>query len=408
VARVGVVLQIFALVLALSASARAAKAKKAPPPSRIVHVAVAEQTILTPVPIWVEARDASVARVVVRYRVFGSQDWATTELAKTGSGFGGEISCHDVGTVTGTLRYYVIAYDAAGTEIGTQGTEKKPLKIKIRRTLKSSPPHLPGRAPPARCADTSDCPPGFPGCLAKATSENTCTADDDCDEGMTCNPERKCGPPPDKDKKNWISVGGLQDILFFSDANFCTPASQANGDFTCLRQSDSVRYHGSPEGGTLANFYGPATTRVFLGYDRFVGHFAFGVRGGYVVRGLAPPLDNRKRSLPLLAEARIAYWFSVSATVRPMLFVSGGYAPYDIKFHTFVHEMAGAATGQANPESQTLDVWSTFGPWFAGGGAGVMFATSNATGFIFEVEAARTFPIMSTVLCPALSFAVGF
>jgi hypothetical protein len=406
VARVGHALQIFALVLVLSTFARAAKPKKAPSPPRITHTPVAEQTILTPVPIWVEARDAGVTRVVVRYRVFGNKDWAASELVKTGDGFGGEISCRDVGTITGTLRYYVVAYDAAGAEVGSQGSEKKPLKIKIRRALKSPPPHLPGRAPPARCADASDCPPGFPGCLAKATGENTCTADDDCEEGMMCS-DGKCGPPPDKDKKNWISVGGLEDILFFNDANFCTPSSQANGDFSCLRQSDGARYHGSPQAGTLASFYGTATTRVFLGYDRFVGHFSFGVRGGYVVRGLAPVLDNRSRSLPLLAEGRIAFWFSVNATVRPMLFIAGGYAPYDIRFHTFVREIPGAS-GQVNPESQTLDVWSTFGPWFAGGGAGVMFATSNATGFILDVTAARTFPVMSTVLTPALSFAVGF
>jgi len=405
VAHAGVVLRILAVVLTLQTSALAAKTKKALP--RIFHTPVPEQTILTPIPIWVESSDASVTRVVVHYRVFGSKDWATVDLTKASNGYGGEISCRDVGTITGTLRYYVTAHDAAGNEIGSQGSLKKPLKIKIRSAIKSPPPHLPGRSPPAHCGDTSDCPPGFPGCLAKVANESTCTADDDCDEGMMCS-EGKCGPPPVTAKKNWISVGGLEDILFFNDANFCTASSQARGDFSCLRQSDGARYHGAPLPGSLSTFYGPATTRVFLGYDRFVGHFAFGVRGGYVVRGLAPVLDNRSRSLPLLAEGRFAYWFSVSATVRPMIFLSAGYAPYDVKFHTFVREDMTVSSGQINPESQTLDVWSTFGPWFAGGGAGVMFATSNATGFVLEVQAARTYPVMSTVVSPGLSFAIGF
>lgn len=401
------VLRIFAVVLALQTSALAAKpSKKALP--RIFHTPVPEQAILTPIPIWVESRDPSVARVVVHYRVFGSKDWSTLDLTRTGNGFGAEISCRDVGTVTGALRYYVTALDVAGNEVGTQGSEKKPIKIKIRSAIKSPPPHLPGRSPPARCGDPSDCPPGFPGCLAKATGEPSCTADDDCDEGLTCSAASKCEPPPDKAKKNWISVGGLEDILFFNDANFCTPSSQARGDFSCLRQDDAMPYHGVPLPGTLTSFYGPATTRIFVGYDRFVGHFAFGVRGGYVVRGLAPALDNRNRSLPLLVQGRIAFWLSVTATVRPMLFVAGGYAPYDTKFHTVVREDTAVASGQVNPASQTLDVWTTFGPWFAGGGVGVMFATSNATGFILEVEAARTFPVMSTVVSPALSFAVGF
>jgi hypothetical protein len=400
---------IFAVLLVLQAPAWGAKPKKALPPPRIVHIAVGEQAILTPVPIWVESHDASVARVVVRYRPFGSTAWSSIDLAPGAQGFGGEISCRDVGTVTGTLRYFVVAYDAAGKEVGTQGSDKKPLKVKIRRAIKSPPPHLPGKPPPGRCNDASDCPPDFPGCVAKTTSDdNACTADDDCEEGMTCGSEGKCAPPPERQRKNWITVGGLQDFVFFNDANYCTASSQGRGDFSCLRQSDGAPYDGTPLPSPLASFYGPATTRVFLGYDRFVGHFAFGLRGGYVVRGLAPPLDNRRRSLPLLAEARVGFWFSVTAPVRPMLFIDGGYAPYDMKFHAVVHEDTAAMSGQVNPASQTLDVWTTFGPWFAGGGAGVMFATSSATGFILEVEVARTFPIMATVLTPALSFAVGF
>ena len=52
-------------------------------------------------------------------------------------------------------------------------------------------------------------------------------------------------------------VGGLEDILLFNDANFCTASSQARGDFSCLRQSDGARYHGAPLPGSLSTFYGP-------------------------------------------------------------------------------------------------------------------------------------------------------
>ena len=404
-ARVGVVLRILAVVLTLQTSALAAKTKKALP--RIFHTPVPEQTILTPIPIWVESSDASVARVVVKYRVFGSKDWATVDLAKASNGYGGEISCRDVGTITGTLRYYVTALDAAGNEIGAQGSLKRPFKIKIRSAIKSPPPHLPGRSPPAHCGDTSDCPPGFPGCLAKVTNEGTCTADDDCDEGMMCN-ERKCGPPPEKPKKNWIPVGGLEDILLFNDANFCTASSQARGDFSCLRQSDGARYHGAPLPGSLSTFCMGRRPRGCSSaiIDSSVTSRSR-VRGGYVVPGLAPELDNRKRSLPVLAEARIAYWFSVTATVRPMLFLRGVRALRRQVPRVRARRHDGLL-GQIQSESQTLDVGSTFGPWFAGGGAGVMFATSNATGFVLEVQAARTFPVMSTVVSPALSFAIGF
>jgi len=108
-----------------------------------------------------------------------------------------------------------------------------------------------------------------------------------------------------------------------------------------------------------------------------------------------------------LAEGRVALWLSREATVRPMLFVSGGYAPQDFLFHGFVREDP-AAPPTGNPPSQTVDVWTTRGPWFAGGGVGVLFATSAGTGFLLEVEAVAAFPTTATVIRPSLSFAIGF
>jgi hypothetical protein len=155
--------------------------------------------------------------------------------------------------------------------------------------------------------------------------------------------------------------------------------------------------------------YGPATARISLGYDRFVSsHFALGLRAGYVVRGQAPSLENRKSSLPLLLEGRIAYWFSSEATVRPVLYVSGGYAPTDFKFRGFVDEDRTVPATQQNPDSQTLDIWTTRGPWFAGLGFGVMFATSAGTGFLLELEGVGMFPTAATVVRPGLSFLIGF
>jgi hypothetical protein len=233
--------------------------------------------------------------------------------------------------------------------------------------------------------------------------------DDDCDEGMLCSPEQHCEAPPDKQKKNWISIGGFQDIVFLSNANFCAPENQDSGQFSCLRQDDALPYHGTPLPEAAALVYGPATTRVTLGYDHFVSsHFAFGIHAGYVVRGRAPELENRKASLPLLLEGRIAYWFSSEAVVRPLLYVSGGYAPVEFKFRAFVEEDRTVPATQQNPNSQTVDVWTTRGPWFAGLGLGLMFATSSGTGFLLDVEGVGTFPTVATVIRPGLSFLIGF
>jgi hypothetical protein len=397
----------FALVatLLLSASmARAAGAKRAR--ARISHTPPAEQVLLTPIPVWVESQDETVTRVILRYKAFGSKSWTAIDMTKTEGGWSGEIPCRDVGTVIGVLRYYVTAYDEQGSTLAFEGSMKKPIKVKIRRSIKSPPLHLPGRPPPARCADTSDCPPDFPGCSTR--DYNHCASDDDCDEGNRCSSEQKC-ETRDRPRKNWIVFGGSQDVIFLSSSNKCAPENQDSGQFSCLRQDDGLPYRGTPLPESPALNYGPATTRVFLGYDRFIStHFALGVRGGYVVRALAPPLENRAPSLPILAEGRIAYWFSVEASVRPVFYLAGGYAPIDFLFQGFVREDRSAVPLQSNPDSQTLNVWTTRGPWFAGAGLGVMFATSSATGFLLEVEGVGTFPAISTAVRPALSFAIGF
>lgn len=399
----------FALVaqLVLSAStADAAGGKKAR--SRISHTPPVEQAVLTPIPLWVESRDETVTRVVLRYKAFGSTAWTAVYMTQNDNGWSGEIPCRDVGTVIGVLRYYITAYGAEGEVLGTDGTLKKPNKVKIRRGIKSAPPHLPGRPPPTRCTDRTDCPPDFPGCMTQNGGESRCTADDDCDDGMICSSDQKC-EARDRPRKNWITLGGAQDIAFLSSTNQCAPENQSSGQFSCLRSSDGLPYRGQPLPETQVLNYGPATTRVFVGYDRFVSlHFALGVRAGYVVRALAPRLDNRAASVPILAEGRIAYWFSVKGSVRPLIYLAGGYAPTDFLFHSVVREDRMFAPRQANPDSQTVDIWTTRGPGFAGLGLGVMFATSNATGFLLEVEGVETFPAVSTVVRPALSFAVGF
>jgi hypothetical protein len=233
--------------------------------------------------------------------------------------------------------------------------------------------------------------------------------DDDCDEGMVCSEEQHCEAPPDKYKRNWISIGGVQDIVFLQNANFCAPENQDSGQFACLREQDGFPYHGTPLPEAAALVYGPATTRIMLGYDRFVSsHFALGLRAGYVVRGHAPELEDRKASLPLHLEGRIAYWFNSDAVVRPVLYVSGGYAPVDFTFRAFVDEDRTVTPMQSNPNSQTLEVWTTRGPYFAGLGLGVMFATSAGTGFLLDVEGVGSFPTFATVIRPGLSFLIGF
>jgi hypothetical protein len=400
-------------LLSLSSVARALSAKA---PKHFVHEPIVEQAILTPVPVWVETRDDTVKRLVLRYRAFGVKTWTAVDLVRGEDGWSAQIPCRDIGNVVGTLRYFLTSYDATGKTLESQGTDSKPLLVKIRRTIKSPPPHLPGRPPPAHCIDAADCPPDFPGCTRAASGsasadDAACMTDDDCNAGMQCTSSHKCELPTTRQRKNWISVGGIQDFVIFSGADLCSNDVQESTGGECLRESDGVAYHGNPlaEAGASLH-YGPTSTRIFLGYDRFLAkYFSIGLRVGYLVRGAAPQLGDKNPLLPLSGEARMAVWLAAETVVRPFIFAAGGYAQYDLKFRQSVDEDPAAMPAQpGNPPNQILEAWARRGPWFVGGGLGMMFATSGATGFILEVKAVRTLPAQATIISPDLSFAVGF
>jgi hypothetical protein len=135
------------------------------PAGDMIHTPPPEQTTLTAVPVYVELPNGvSAAKVVVRYRAFGTSEWKTLALRRLGSGYGGEIACLDVGSTTGDLLYFVQATDAGGDVVALSGTRSTPHKVVIKNTITGPAPQLPGARPPAKCADSADCPPGFPGC----------------------------------------------------------------------------------------------------------------------------------------------------------------------------------------------------------------------------------------------------
>src|SRR6185503_16502021 len=79
------------------------------------------------------------------------------------NGWGAEIPCLDVGSTTGNLAYFIQATNAQGELVAFSGTRNAPHQVPIKNQLDGDPPNLPGKPPPAQCADTADCPPEFPG-----------------------------------------------------------------------------------------------------------------------------------------------------------------------------------------------------------------------------------------------------
>jgi len=156
------------------------------------------QEILTPLPLRVRLPARYGAeRVLVFVRTWGSRDWTTIELARSGQTWSGEVSCRAVSTVTGDTRYFFLALDAAGQVVVGSGSPGWPVVATIVGKLPDGPQALPGDAPPARCHDVADCPPDFVGCPAYALLRPSCQLDADCPNGRRCAWDGYCEALPE-------------------------------------------------------------------------------------------------------------------------------------------------------------------------------------------------------------------
>ena len=428
----------------------------------LFHTPAAEQEVLTPVPVYVEApEDIDVAKIEVRYKPFGAGEWKTLSLKKLGDGFGGEIPCQDIGTTTGDLSYYIQAIGPDGDIVGTTGSRNNPVQVPIRNTIDSDPPRLPNRPAPAKCEAAVDCPPGLPGCESKKKKKGgdkgwgascevssecesglvclngscevgdegggddeaqVCEIDADCADGVSCI-EGICGGGT---KKWWVSLTVQPDLAFMSGSNVCSPTGQQNDGYACYRQDDGIQYRGVPREGqanAIAGGFTFATIRVLLGIDRLIGdNFTAGARLGYAFNG-GPDTDNGTAFLPFHAELRAAYWlgdkpFSKKG-LRPYFFLAGGLAQVDAKIPVDVKEETDADIrdewfdyirddNQNYPESQKLDAWKKMGQGFIGAGAGIMYATQANQGFFIDVKLMQMLPTSGTVIAPELGYSIGF
>jgi hypothetical protein len=439
--------------------------------SDIVHTPPAEQAVLTPVPIYCELPDdIDATKVEVRYKPFGVTEWKTLVLKKMGGGYGGEVPCLDIGSTTGDLSYYIQAIDSNGDVVATNGTRSNPLKVPIRNELKGDPPHLPNKPPPAQCEDAGDCPPGLPGCEGKgkkhtkhgdkgwgascdtdaecqeglackngqcdsapsgdsgaASSDDqpagkACESNADCDDGVSCT-DGFCGGAGGAGKKWLVSFAFEPDMALVSGTDVCTPESQQNNGYACFR-ADGQQYRGLPTVGAadaIAGGAALATVRVLVGLDRVVTkNITVGARVGYAFRG-GPATDNGTKFLPFHAELRLAYWLGdhpfTKKGIRPYVFLAGGLAQVDAKVPVEIQEETDPtlrsnysdylAQQTDNPDRQSVDAWKKMGQSFAGGGGGIMYATTAKGGFLFDLKIMQMFPSSGTVIAPELGYVFG-
>lgn len=258
------------------------------------HTPVAEQTVNTPIPVYVEIPDdVGAAKATLRYKPFGGRKWKSLEMHKVSKGFGVEIPCDDV-TTTGDIKYYIIAKDDAGEQLATAGSLKQPHKVPVKNEIEGEAPSLPGKKPSEQCRPKEDCPPGLPGCPgiggkvdvgAKRGDKGwgaSCDATQECKEGLACvngSCEEGKGPdsgggdsaPSSSGKRNVISLGLQLDMLVISSSdNVCSTTNA--GSYACFDSSTGKQFYGyaitKPGTNGIMGGLKPASVRILAGFDR--------------------------------------------------------------------------------------------------------------------------------------------
>jgi len=391
------------------------------------HTPPAEQATNTPLPIYVDGGPDSVARVVVKYRSESSSSWKRIDLKKLDSGWGGLIPCGDV--TTGTLRYYIQGIDETKTPVGSNGDAKHPYTVQIKQTIAGDAPHLPGKAAPKSCSESSDCPPDFPGCSKSGDSAGD-SGDDNGDEDK---PEAKPAGPY---KKWWVGVGMELEFYSVPSGNdvcaedptsalpingsnlYCT--TQAGSDFPsrasaqqnnslCTAAQAAAGLCPADAGGHSPGGLVPGDFRLMAALDyAFTANLLVGARLGLTIfpyPGNAAVSDGRAFGSRFYGEGRGTYVFGENALgstgFKPLVQLGLGAAQFDghvsnvgVAYCTAPQVNPGGPPSKAFPPGACqaafatgyVNVWQTNGPFFTALGGGVRW---NATESIAITGAAR-------------------
>jgi hypothetical protein len=414
-------------------------------------------------PIPVECvSDQDAASVELRYKPFGG-DWKTLKMSKKGESFRVEIPCNDTKT-SGDLKVYARAKDAAGETIDNWGSKNKPINYTMGESVAGEAPAYAGETAPARCADSAECPPDFPGCGGGAARGNvdwggkcenstecksgllceggvcetapSCESDNDCSTGKCT--DGKCDVGSDVAtsagpyKKNWFGLHYGVDFAIVGGSDVCV-----GGDYSCYsRDSSTDPYAGPAYAGTgIAKGLAASTHRILLSYDRaFSPNFTAGLRVGYALNGGPPAVtafdENNKATgktnfLPFHLEARLTYWFGQGALakkgLRPYGFVGGGMAQVDAKVKVTIYDCSstpdrpvaagcpgGAPAGTVNAiPAKQVDAWKKLGQGFVEVGGGLVYAIQPQLGVQANLNFMYMLGSSGPVLEPSLGLVYG-
>lgn len=335
---------------------------------------------------------AGTAKAIIAYKEFGGTQFNNVPMKLDDGNAKVAIPCSAT-KIVGNIAYVILFKDASGATLGSIGSLEQPASLSIVQSTIQAPPAFPGEAPPARCSEEVECPPGLPGCTpaggggwgdactpaepcknglycAAGTCENapTCESDSDCSSGRCsegfCEMDSEDSPSGKGYKRFWLGLHVAPDIFFFtSDNDVCSLESVGNNRYGCYEDNGSPLVNSTPAGNTPSDGFpyltggkgrvngGPylATVRALISAEYAItSNFLAGARVGmafnggpnaynYTGRGqvntTVVEVQKGKAFFPVHLEARLTYHIVSLAKpgFHPYIHVGGGMAQVDAK-----------------------------------------------------------------------------
>lgn len=403
-------------------------------------------------------------KAVLAYKEFGSSQFVNLPMAITDGNARVAIPCSAT-KLAGGLAYVIVVKGAGGT-LGTVGTLEQPASLSIVQTTIQAPPAYPGEAPPARCAEEVECPPGMPGCARTGGGSwgDACTPAETCKKGLycssgtcenapTCEVDSDCGSGRCSEgicdmgesaaagsaggfRKIWVGAHFGADIYFYgSGENVCSKESVAqNRAYACYEADNKtplINGHaeslGFPETtfkdgkGTIKGGPKFASMRALLSLDYAISpNLMVGGRVGFAFNGgpksfTYTAFDNGaqgKAFLPIHIEPRLTYHFVSLGKpgIHPYIHAGGGLAQIDGKMSVSICNNGATAdlTNNCQAGTRSVYVYKRLGQGFVTLGGGVMYPIGTRFGAVANINLMYMLPDSGLVIEPSLGAVIAF
>jgi hypothetical protein len=425
-----------------------------------------EIEIRRPIPMSCKAPEG-VTKGILAFKEFGGTQFVNVPMSLQNGYLRAPIPCSAT-KMEGSLQYVVVMKDGSGATVNSVGSLDEPAQLKIVKATTQSPPAYPGEAPPARCAEEVECPPGMPGCTPAGGGGwgDSCTPAEPCKKGLYCNAgacenSPSCETDSDCDngtcadgfcqvedsssgsssagkqfRRVWIGLHGAGDIHFFNKSNdVCGATSIGNSKYSCFYsgkqmplRNDRTDFPGIPSDGSAGRINGGAklaTLRILASIDyAFTEHLSLGARLGFAFNGgpqgakysqaqPGAPIEVAagKKFMPFHGELRGTWWIRSLAKdgIKPYISAGGGVAQVDAKMKVPVRLCTNVTNSVCTASTDYYaDAYKRLGLGFANVALGAMFPVTDRIGIVPNVNFMYMLPTSGFVIEPSLGMMMGF